>query len=114
MECETFIISRMKFILRGENVKPDKNLSKRLTYAKQELMRTNWHAIGGNYRVVSSSKITQKRDNNINNQPLKNPITFISDINIRGRERDDSSFPPKPAETPAVTVSLPQRKPYQT
>jgi hypothetical protein len=76
--------------------------------------KENQPIIGGNYRVVSSSKITQKRDNNINNQPLKNPITFISDINIRGRERDDSSFPPKPAETPAVTVSLPQRKPYQT
>jgi len=38
----------------------------------------------------------------------------MSDINIRGREKDDSSFPSKPAETPAVTVSLPQRKPYQT
>jgi len=41
MECETSIISRMKFILKGENVKLDKNLSKRLTYAKQELMKTN-------------------------------------------------------------------------
>jgi hypothetical protein len=38
-----------EIILRGENVKPDKNWSKRPTYAKQELMKINWHAIGGKW-----------------------------------------------------------------
>jgi hypothetical protein len=46
--------------------------------------KENQPIIGGKYRVVTNSKITQKRDNNMNNQPLKNPITFMSDINIRG------------------------------
>jgi hypothetical protein len=38
----------------------------------------------------------------------------MSDLNKRGRKRDDSSSLQKSAVAPAVTVSLPQRKTYQT
>jgi hypothetical protein len=45
----------------------------------------------------------------MNNQPLNTPITFLSDINKRGRKRDDSSFPKKSAAAPTITVSLPKK-----
>jgi len=38
----------------------------------------------------------------------------MSDLNKRGRKRDDSSSLQKSAVAPAVIVSLPQRKTYQT
>jgi len=45
----------------------------------------------------------------MNNQPPNTPITFFSDINKRGRKRDDSSFPKKSAAAPTITVSLPKK-----
>jgi len=51
--------------------------------------------------------MNQCKNNDMDNQPPKHPFTFIRDINIRGRKKDDSSSPPNGWATAlVVAVSL--------
>ena len=61
MRCKTSLMSRMKFILKGENVKPNKILGKKPAYTKHELRGTNRSIIGRIWgKRETSSRLTKR------------------------------------------------------